>query len=82
MSRESKSSNSSNPKWFYLTPLVFTLLPLVYSNPYLKSRPQLRLGLTAGGIGLGLLHGFTLIASAGGAPRDEVEQYIKPPSRN
>ena len=82
MSRDSNSSNSSNPKWFYLTPLVFTLLPLVYSNPYLKSRPQLRLGLTAGGIGLGLLHGFTLIASAGDAPRDEVEQYIKPPSRN
>jgi len=79
MSSTSNSTSSSSPKWFYLTPLAFTLLPLIYSNPYLKSRPQLRLGLTIGGIGLGLLHGFTLIASAGGAPREEVEQFIKPP---
>lgn len=75
-------NGSSTPKWFYLSPLIFTLLPLVYSNPYLKSRPQLRLGLTAGGIGLGLLHGFSLIASAGGAPREEAVQYMRPPQHH
>jgi hypothetical protein len=60
----------SQPRWWLLSPLALTLLPLLYSAPALKSRPALRTGLFAGAVGLGLLHGATLILSSGGARAD------------
>ena len=55
----------AQPKWLYLSPLALTLLPLLYNAPALKSRPRLRSRLFAAAVGLGLLHGATLILSSG-----------------
>jgi hypothetical protein len=67
------------PNYFLLTPLVFAFLPLLYSHPALKSRPQLRTKLVAGAIGAGLLHGILLISGAGSTPSQEVERFAPPP---
>lgn len=54
----------SSPNWLYATPLVLTLLPLsrhIFKNNVVGQR------VFFGIVAVGLLHGVSLIASAGGA---------------
>ncbi len=50
------------PNWIYLTPLFLTLLPVI--RVAFKSRPVLRDRLFYSVIGVGLLHGASLISSS------------------
>ena len=65
MASPAGSAPRQGPRWWYMSPLALTLLPLLYSAPALKSRPQLRTGLFFGAVGLGLVHGTTLILNSG-----------------
>lgn len=71
----SPSPAPAQPRWWLLSPLALTLLPLLYSAPALKARPGLRNGLFLTVCGLGLVHGYSLILGSGAQPdlRDEGE---------
>jgi len=64
--------------WWFITPLAFTMLPLIRQIPYLKARPDLRNKVFIGFVGLGLVHGAYLIGrSADRADEDlPAEKYM------
>ena len=64
----SPSPAPAQPRWWLLSPLALTLLPLLYSAPALKARPGLRNGLFAAVVGAGLVHGYSLILGSGAQP--------------
>ena len=64
----SPSPSPAQPRWWLLSPLALTLLPLLYSAPALKARPGLRNGLFAAVVGAGLVHGYSLILGSGAQP--------------
>ena len=68
------------PNYWLLSPLALTLLPLLYSAPALKSRPQLRTGLFALVVGGGLLHGFSLILGSGAKADLSEEALVRVPA--
>ena len=81
MASPAGSAPRQGPRWWYMSPLALTLLPLLYSAPALKSRPQLRTGVVGGLLVAGLVHGFALMSSAGGEPAQEETFMRAPPTQ-
>jgi len=63
------------PRWWLITPLFFTSLPLL-RHAMRKSPPVHRHAAYAVAVGAGLLHGFATMLWAADAPTDEV--YFSP----
>ena len=69
---------ASGVKWQYITPLIFTALPLIRLT---VSHAPLRNRLYGGVIAVALVHGVTLMAKSTEARRDDEEVFLPPPPR-
>ena len=71
------ASRSSGPKWWLISPLAFTALPLI--RHFLKdSPPHVRHWAYGTAVSVGLLHGFVTMLSASGTDEAPEEAYFSP----
>lgn len=71
------SAARRTPRWWLITPLFFTALPLL-RHAMRKSAPARRHMAYGVAVGAGLLHGFSTMLWAADAPPSEDDVYFSP----